>query len=83
MRALQKFLNHHRLTSADFADWLGVDKSLVHRWVNDGAIPSPDKMRAIYRLTKGAVRPDHFYDLPRIGPPRSGDDEPDEIEAAE
>lgn len=66
MRALLKWLRHHDLTPAQFADCLGVNRTLVHRWVNDGAIPTPDKMRALYRFTHGEVAPNDFYDLPRI-----------------
>jgi transcriptional regulator with XRE-family HTH domain len=82
MRALRKFLAHHRLTEAEFADWLGCDRSIVNRWINDGAIPSPDKMRAIYKLTRGQVRPDHFYDLPRLSRPAAPfDDDNEDISA--
>jgi predicted site-specific integrase-resolvase len=66
MRALLKWLRHHDLTPAQFADCLGVNRALVHRWVNEGAIPTPDKMRALYRFTHGEVAPNDFYDLPRI-----------------
>lgn len=30
-------------------------------------VPRKDEMKALYVFTKGAVRPDHFYDLPDIG----------------
>lgn len=66
MRSLRKFLSHHRLSETQFAQWLGCDRSLVSRWVNGAAIPAPDKMRAIYRLTRGQVQPNDFYDLPRL-----------------
>ena len=42
MRALLKWLRRHDLTPAQFADCLGVSRATVHRWVNDGAIPTPD-----------------------------------------
>lgn len=34
---------------------------------NDAKVPAPELMRRIYRLTRGAVTPNDFYDLPAIG----------------
>jgi hypothetical protein len=34
---------------------------------NDPQMPQPDLMRRIYALTRGAVTPNDFYDLPAIG----------------
>jgi transcriptional regulator with XRE-family HTH domain len=50
------------------ADALGVSQptvSYVER-VNDPQVPQPELMRRIYRLTRGAVCPNDFYDLPAI-----------------
>lgn len=63
------WLRARRLTANQFASRLGVDKSLVSRWLH-GAIPQPDHMRAIYLATSGRVGPNDFYDLPRLRRPR-------------
>jgi DNA-binding XRE family transcriptional regulator len=50
------------------ADALGVTQptiSYVER-ANDPQMPQPDLMRRIYALTRGAVTPNDFYDLPPI-----------------
>ena len=46
MQALLKWLRRHDLTPAQLADCLGVSRATVHRWVNDGAIPTPGLLRS-------------------------------------
>lgn len=53
------------------ADALGVSQptiSYIER-CNDPQMPQPDLMRRIFVLTRGAVTPNDFYDLPPIGQP--------------
>lgn len=55
-------------TQRDLADALGCKQSfisLLERRLG-GQIPGRDWMLKIYRLTKGAVEPNDFYDLPPI-----------------
>ena len=53
------------LPAADFARLVGASPAAVSRW-RRGQIPAPDHMRAIYRVTRGAVRPNDFHDLPEL-----------------
>lgn len=54
------------------ADALAVTQptiSYIER-ANDPQMPQPDLMRRIFALTRGAVAPNDFYDLPAIGQPQ-------------
>jgi hypothetical protein len=70
---LGHWLSVHRLSPAMFADWIGVDRSLVHRWMHSGSIPSREHMGMIYTATSGQVDANSFYGQPRRRkpPPRS------------
>lgn len=45
---------------------LGVSASAVKRYENDGRVPCEVVMYNIYALTNGAVKPQHFYQLPDL-----------------
>jgi len=44
------------MSGHETARWLGVKPSIYWRW-EQGQMPSPVNMRAIYRFTSGAVTP--------------------------
>lgn len=55
-------------TQQQLADQLQTAQSwiaLIER-AHDPKVPAPDLMRRIYALTRGAVTPNDFYDLPAI-----------------
>jgi DNA-binding transcriptional regulator YdaS (Cro superfamily) len=63
---LDQWLSTPRLLpAADFARLCGASPAAVSRW-RRGMMPAPHHMRAIYRVTRGAVRPNDFYDLPAL-----------------
>ncbi len=47
-------------------DQIKVSPSAWSDWEAGKKIPDPESMAKIYLFTNGKVRPDHFYDLPRI-----------------
>jgi transcriptional regulator with XRE-family HTH domain len=56
------------------ADALGITQPTVSylerspdRAIGKPQVPKPDLMRRIWTLTRGAVTPNDFYDLPPIG----------------
>lgn len=49
------------------AAMLGTWRQTWHDWECGRRIPDRRYMPAVYLLTEGEVRPDHFYDLPAIG----------------
>jgi hypothetical protein len=56
------------------AEELGTDVSTVFRWEleeghSDKRIPTRGFMRRLYVLSKGAVEPNDYYDLPDLGTP--------------
>jgi transcriptional regulator with XRE-family HTH domain len=66
MMTLQKWADVHQLTLRGVCQFLGVDKSLAHKWLAGETIPSAENMRNIYRKTEGEVEPNDFYDLPKL-----------------
>ncbi len=46
---------------------IGVNECSVTRYLTGSRIPSPDVMVSIYRVTKGKVAPNDFYQLPPKG----------------
>lgn len=65
---LVAYRNQCGFTDATLAAWLGVDRTLVFRWLYDGLVPSPKHMLLIYQKTDGQVRPSQFYELPPLRP---------------
>jgi hypothetical protein len=51
------------------ADQIKVGGSAWSDWEAGKKIPDPESMAKIYMFTLGMVRPDHFYDLPRLSRP--------------
>jgi transcriptional regulator with XRE-family HTH domain len=67
-------------TQQQLADQLGVNQSAVSYWERslNPYLPQPDAMRRIFALTRGAVSPNDFYDLPPIGQAELPDLAPDD-----
>jgi hypothetical protein len=45
-----------------FADWLNVDRSVVHRWLSGERMPNPEMQDLIRRKTSDEVTPNDFHD---------------------
>lgn len=54
------------LTQEAAADKLGVVRRTWHMWENGNGVPSEGLMVRLYVLTRGAVEPNDFYDLPLL-----------------
>jgi transcriptional regulator with XRE-family HTH domain len=52
---LQNWLHKQKLTVAQFAQSIGVQKVTVYRWLYGHRIPSPAMMRLVMEATDGAV----------------------------
>lgn len=57
---LQTFLTLTGVSVPAFAKRVGVTAAAVYRWLDGSRRPNPEQMRAIYRVTYGAVRPDDW-----------------------
>lgn len=60
-----------KLSRRELAEKLRTDSTSIFRWElerghSDKRIPTCGFMDAIYRLTRGAVAPNDFYDLPAL-----------------
>ncbi|MGE4527433.1 MAG: XRE family transcriptional regulator [Rhodospirillaceae bacterium] len=53
----------HQLTYAALGALIGASKVQARRYCLGEAIPNPDRMRRIWRVTGGEVEPNSFYDL--------------------
>jgi len=51
-------------TQAEVAAHLGVEKSSVYRWENNGRDPDAATKRRIFLMSGGKVEPNDWYDLP-------------------
>lgn len=58
-------------TQQQLADRLDTAQSWIAlcERANDPKVPAPDLMKRIWLLSRGAVTPNDFYDLPPIGQP--------------
>lgn len=66
---LAEWRKQQGLKQWELAERLGCSQpfiSLIER-ADDGQVPSREWMVKIYQLTRGAVAPNDFYDLPPIG----------------
>ena len=60
---LKDYMVVHGVGLTEMARLLGVSEVAVSRYRQGARRPSPDVMRRIIRVTKGAVTPNDFYDL--------------------
>lgn len=65
---LQEWLSEEGIKREAFAADIGVTAVAVSRYCSGARMPDRETMRRIYQLTRGAVDPNSFYDLPRIEP---------------
>ncbi|GGJ14033.1 helix-turn-helix domain-containing protein [Neoroseomonas lacus] len=61
---LRDFMLARELSEAQLGRLLGIGQATVNRYVRGERIPRPEVMRRIVEVTKGAVGPADFYDLP-------------------
>jgi len=62
---LNAYLRQYRLNRREFARLVGAEPATVSRWLK-GRCPREDMVIAIYRVTKGGVTPNDFYQLPKL-----------------
>lgn len=60
---LKTWLILHRMNHQTFADMIGKNKSLVHKYLHEGVIPKHDVLVKIYKVTQGRVTANDFHDL--------------------
>lgn len=61
---LADYLKMTGTTYSAFGRMIGTKHSAVHRWTTGKRRPSGPVMVEIIRVTKGAVTPNDFFDLP-------------------
>ncbi len=74
---LGAWLTAKEMLPSAFADGIGVDKSLVSRWLDGSVIPRRDNMRRIREFTNGEVTANDFGDDQEPIPNPNDDAEPD------
>lgn len=68
---LGRYLDVHDLTATQFADWVGVDRSTMHRWLTSQRYPEPKYLERVQSITNGQVTPNDFLDQWRECHPES------------
>jgi DNA-binding transcriptional regulator YdaS (Cro superfamily) len=58
---LADYLASEKIDELTFATKLGVSAKAVRHWLDGKRHPRPLQMRAIVRVTKGAVSPNDFF----------------------
>lgn len=64
MHPLKIWRQANNLTQREAAQKFGVTEGCLRLWERNRSRPHPQHMRNIIKLTKGQVRPDHWYDVP-------------------
>ena len=59
---LQKFLDDSGMTSGELARQIGVTQKAVYYWLREGRSPRPDNIRAVSKVTNGAVTASDWFD---------------------
>lgn len=57
------------MTQEAVASELGIERLSIARYEAGRRLPAPAVMIELYRLSKGAVQPNDFYDLPTLASP--------------
>lgn len=67
---LAQWRNEQGLTQRDLAEQLGVTQPAISDWerAHSPTIPAATYMAGIYLLSRGAVQPNDFFDLPPLAP---------------
>lgn len=64
---LKVWCEQNKVNYSDLSRRLGAKSpETARRYVEGARIPSEEQMRAIFRVTGGAVTPNDFYDLPPL-----------------
>lgn len=83
MPTLGEYLSAKEELPSAFAARMGVDKSLVSRWLDGSVIPRRDKMKRITELTDGQVTANDFVSGKEISPNVNGVQNSETCHAAE
>ena len=59
---LQKFLDDSGMTSGELARQIGGTQKAVYYWLREGRSPRPDNIRAVSKVTNGAVTASDWFD---------------------
>ncbi len=62
---LKQFLNLKRISMREAAEQLGVPYEYIRRYINEGVIPSKNRMKQIVSWSDGIVQPNDFYEEPK------------------
>jgi transcriptional regulator with XRE-family HTH domain len=65
---LAKWRKDKGWTQQELADALGITQGTISQIERVGStqVPSPETILAVYRVTRGDVTPNDFYELPRL-----------------
>lgn len=63
---LKSWLETRHMSLSTFAKIIGVSRSQVYKYIYCGAIPKPEVMVKIFKVTEGAVTPNDFYGVVSI-----------------
>lgn len=59
---LERYLREKDISVAEFAKSVGILRTSAYRYLY-GYVPTRRVVEEIYRITRGAVQPNDFYDL--------------------
>ena len=59
---LAHYLSKENISTAAFAEKIGVSVQSVHRYIGDERVPHRDVMQRIVEHTRGEVQPNDFFD---------------------
>ena len=62
---LREWLDKRGMTAKELAAQIAVSPAMITR-ITKGQVPRPDVMTKLAEVTEGQVRPDDFYELPRV-----------------
>lgn len=58
---LKQFLSLKQISMKEAAEQLSVPYEYIRRYINEGVIPSKNRMRQIVSWSQGAVQPNDFF----------------------
>lgn len=60
---LKKWLKNQNITNKDFAKEIGVSRSQIHKYINEGAIPKREVILKIFKATDQEVTVNDFHGI--------------------